>query len=109
MVGEAHRRDVLRARKLAGGVGEVAYVRWHEVANVRLAREWQAGGPVVLDHLERELGQKAAAAAQIDVVGQPLAARELLQADRQALQQHLGIRAEELGYLAMLFRRQESF
>src|SRR6266566_3080907 len=109
MVGQAHRGDVLRTRELAGGVGEVAYIGRHEVAYMRLAREREARRPVVLDHLESELGQQAAATTQINVVGQSLTTRELLQADGQALQQHLGIGAEELGDLAMLLSREEPF
>src|SRR6266567_2986363 len=108
MVGQAHRGDVLGARQLAGGVGQVVHVRRHQVPDVRFAREREAGGPLVLDHLQCELGQQAAAAAEIEVGGEPLAALELLEADRESLQQDLRIGAEELGDLAVLLGREES-
>src|SRR5689334_19085833 len=67
MVGEAHRRDVLGARELACGIGQVANVRRDQVADFRRSRERKAGGPVVLGHLEGELGEQAPPAAEEDV------------------------------------------
>src|SRR5216684_4316592 len=78
------------------------------MAYSRLAREGKACGPVVLDHLERELRQQAPAAAEIDVGGESLATRELLDAQRESLQEHLGVGAEKLGNLAVLLGRQQA-
>src|SRR3979411_956793 len=66
MVREPHRSDVLGAGKLARRVGQIADVGRYQVADSRLPRKRETGGPVVLDHLERELGQQAPAPAQID-------------------------------------------
>src|SRR5450759_5708790 len=90
------------ARKLPCGVSQITHIRRYEVADVRLAREWKAGGPFVLDHLERQLRQKAAASTQVDARRESFATRQLLDAEREALQQHLGVRGEKLGHLAVL-------
>src|SRR5947209_10279559 len=74
----------------------------------RLARKRQPGRPAVLDHLDRQLGKEASAAAQVDAARQALAAGELLDAERQALQQDLRVRAQELGDLAVLVRGQQT-
>src|SRR5579864_4415803 len=108
VVGEAHRGDVLGARKLARRVREVAHVGRHEVPYTRLARERQAGGPVVPDHLRGQLGQQASTAAEVDAGRQALTARKLLDAQRESLQQHLCVRAEQLRDLAVLIRREQS-
>src|SRR5438445_9264359 len=78
------------------------------MAYSRLAREGQARGPVVLDHLERELRQQTPAAAEINVGGESLATRELFDAQREPLQQHLRIGAEKLGNLAVLLGGQQA-
>src|ERR1700674_4534840 len=108
MVRQTHRGDVLRARKLACGIGQVAHVRWYEVPDPWLAREGKTRGPVVLHHLERELGRNGAAPTKGDARREALAARELSHAEGQALQQDLFVRAQKLGYLAVLVRGQEA-
>src|SRR6266851_6815176 len=105
VVGQAHRGDVLRARKLAGGVGQVADVWRHKMPDMRLAGERQAGRPMVLDHLERQLGKQTATAAEIDVGWKPFPACELFHAERQPLQEHLRVRAKKLRDLAVLLCR----
>src|SRR4029077_19817307 len=96
MVCESHGGDILRARKLARRVGQVADVRWDQVADFRRFGERKSRRPVVLDHLEGQLRKQAATSAQEDARRQPIAARQLLQAQSQALQEHLRIGAEEL-------------
>src|SRR5258708_3813209 len=73
VVGEAHRRDVLRARKLACKVRKVTHIGRHQVSNSWFTRERQAGRPIVFHHLERELGQEASTSTQEDVRRQALA------------------------------------
>src|SRR5215831_19267137 len=108
VVREAHWSDVLRARELAGGIGQVAYVRRDQVADSRRSRKREPRGPVVLAQLDREFGQQASASTKEDVGRKPVAASELLEAQGEALQQHLSIRAQQLRDLAMLIRRQQA-
>src|SRR5689334_7945738 len=86
VIREAHRGDVVGARELSGGVCQVAHVGRHEVPDAGLARERKPGRPVVLHHLERQLGKQASAAAQEDARRQTLAARKLADAERKALE-----------------------
>src|SRR5215831_14216928 len=104
VVGQAHRGDVLRAHQLPRRVREVADVRRNEVTHARLAWERQAGGPVVLDKLQRQLRQEAAATAQVDPRRQALAAGQLPDAEREALKKDFGVGAEQLRHLAVLVR-----
>src|ERR1700730_17649067 len=104
VVRKAHRVASRGARKLTCRVGQIAHVRRYEVPDPGLSGEWETGRPVVLDHLERELRQEASAPAQVDAGRQPLTARKLFDAQGQALQEDLGVGAQELGDLPVLVR-----
>src|SRR3989442_8952898 len=108
VVGEAHRSDVLGAGELSCGVGQVANVRRDQVADFRRSWERKSCGPVVLAHLERELREHAAAAAQEDVRRQAVPAGELFEAQSEALEEHLGVGTEQLGHLAVLLGREQT-
>src|SRR5260370_14164672 len=109
VVRQAHRGDVLRARKLARGIGQVAHVRRHEVPDPRLARKRKTGGPVVLHHLESELWKQAAAPAQVNARREALPTRGLPDPERQPLQHPPGVRAEQLRALPALLARPPPF
>src|SRR5690348_13799122 len=79
------------------------------MADFRGSRERQALRPGVLLHLGGELRKQASASTQEDAGGQALAACELLEAERKALEQHLGVGAQQLRDLAVLLRGQEPF
>src|SRR3981081_2464729 len=75
----------------------------------RLSREWKTGGPAVLHHLEGELGQQAPSSTEVDARGEPLASRELLDAQSQALQQNLSVCGQQVRHLTVLVCGEQAF